>query len=203
MQFPDGLPTEPGMHAAWEAQKLQSMGIEYKFPESDNWIDNIDNWPKREKAMVREATPEELGECNDQCKSARCAMGDEAYNAQIAEMMETYGWYAHFVPDDPDLPVNAHTHGVTKSFSHPNFQIVLPIKSEIAHGIFTQLVAMVKSGYELKAGMRYTGVIQDGYEVTFINATECDRDVLRLIIPDAEKHLDEDDMDEVYARQYD
>jgi len=50
MQFPDGLPTEPGMQAAWEAQKLQVMGIEYEFPESDNWIDNIDNWPRRERA---------------------------------------------------------------------------------------------------------------------------------------------------------
>jgi hypothetical protein len=120
-----------------------------------------------------------------------------------AAMIAEHGWYAHTVPDDPDSPTgfNAHTHGLEDGYGHPDFQLVLPLPFATAHQILINLVDAVKAGRRFKAGHGVRRIIH-GYDVSFADATEGGRDVLRVIIPDPEGRTARGEIGEGYARQF-
>jgi len=102
------------------------------------------------------------------------------------EMMGKHGWYAHCVPSNDFTPYgfNYHTHGLERSFGHTNIQVVIPIKFEIAHAIVTDIVTEIKNGKKFEPNVDYADIVANGYMVRFIEARECGRPVLRLLVPD-------------------
>lgn len=126
-----------------------------------------------------------------------CRDGMAAVDERQKQAMKDLGWYAHYVTDDPDCPknINYHTHGVSHSFNHPDFQICIGMPFETAHTIFNIAIAAVQEGKTFEPGKKYDNLIQsskDGsnLEVLVLEAEENDRPVLRFIFPD--KHNDFD-----------
>lgn len=147
------------------------------------------------------------------CKCGLCAMMARGLTEQEAraqhdkwaiEMMSRYGWYSHFVSDDHDLTTNfnAHTHGLEVTFKHLNFQIVCPLKIETAQGLFLSAVDLLKSGLRFNDGDVVGKICAGGYKVKMVAARECDREVLRIIIPDKHGHLEPDDLEYPFNLQY-
>jgi len=114
------------------------------------------------------------------------------------DMMKRFGFYSHFTLDGTHA--NIHTHGIAESFGHPDFQIALNIPQNVAMSIFHGMVKEIKEGKKYTTNVDYSEIAN--LPVRFINATECGRPVLRLIIPDRAGTLDKDTMDPVFARQY-
>lgn len=100
---------------------------------------------------------------------------------------EKLGWFAHCVPGGDNTPCggfNYHTHGLETSWNHPNIQIVLPLRFETAHHIVADIVERIKGGERFEPNKDYADIVGGGYMVRFIEAKECGRSVLRLVIPD-------------------
>ena len=145
------------------------------------------------------------GDCGNNCgddgckchaekteKHCPCSVCDGQENLEElakreAEMMDKQGWVAHCVScDDDQTPMgfNYHTHGFEKSFGCPDIQFVLPIDPKIVHGLTHNLAESIKKeGLKITDGMFYDKLIK-GFSVKFVAATECDRTVLRIILPD-------------------
>lgn len=142
-------------------------------------------------------------ETNPKCD---CCHGGsmEDFKRKEAEILAKHKWCAHYVFDDDTMPMgsNYHTHGIAENLGHPDFQSVLRIDPQVLHGVLTSIAEQVKKGRKFEAGMRYDKVLQ-GMDVTFINAREGGRKVLRLILPDKNGELDADKMDPAFALQYD
>jgi hypothetical protein len=139
------------------------------------------------------------------CECCECNGGSmEDFRRKEEEILAKYGWCAHYVFDDDTMPMgsNYHTHGFAENLGHPDFQCVLRIDPQLLHGILTSIAEQVKKGRKFEAGMRYDRVLKD-MDVTFINAREGGRKVLRLIIPDKNGELDADKMEAAFALQYD
>lgn len=109
-----------------------------------------------------------------------------------AEKMSKSGFFMHYVPYNEEGYVSSHTHGVKKSWNHPDFEIVIPVGPETANSIMWELVNRVKKGETFEAGKKYDRVIK-GFEVGFAWAVEDGRDVLRVILPDKNGLFPEDD----------
>lgn len=88
---------------------------------------------------------------------------------------------------------NAHTHGLMEQFGHPDFQLVLNIDPNTIGGILNTLGIRVRNGEKFNAGDIVEDVIGDGYKVRLDAAVECDRIVLRVILPDEKHRFPEDD----------
>jgi uncharacterized protein DUF4262 len=114
------------------------------------------------------------------------------------EMMSRHGFYTHFVIGGDCA--NIHTHGVNESFHHTDIQIALPISQQTANNLLHGIVEQIKKGKKFVTNVDYSEIAN--MPVRFIHATECDRPVLRLIIPDRAGTLAKDTMDPVFARQY-
>ena len=136
-------------------------------------------------------------------KCTCCEKGAAATRAMEQEMVAKVGWYGHYVFDDPSYPfdVNIHTHGIDKKYKHPDLQTCLPLPQEIAHGILWSVVDQIKAGKKFQAGDKAFDIINN-YPVTFIDAIELERKVLRIILPDPAGTLDKDEMDEPYFKQW-
>jgi hypothetical protein len=117
--------------------------------------------------------------------------------------LKEHGFYAHFVMDDPSSPtgVNYHTHGLTKTYNHPDIQVVASIQPEIAHALTHNTVELIKKGTVLEVGKKYRGIIEN-LQIVFIYAMEGHRDVLRLILPDSSGESDKDKICEPFSEQY-
>lgn len=102
------------------------------------------------------------------------------------KMMEEYGWTAHFVVDDKDFPnrTNYHTHGLDVSFNHPDIQICLPIRPEIAHRLFEAAINHIKAGVFYESGKEYDKILDGGFKVKFIEVLDGDRKLIRMLLPD-------------------
>jgi hypothetical protein len=138
---------------------------------------------------------------SDECKCARCTYGDKEISDMEEESLKTIGWYAHHVYDDDNMPFNIdfHTHGFAYKF-HPDIQIVLPIDREFVRAIFFNIYDEISKGKKFNCGEKYSGIIKNGYDVTF---TQVDEHLIRLILPDEKNNLDKDTMDCPYRHQYD
>jgi len=155
------------------------------------------------------------------CQCAICARVAGGMTRQAAmrdvmthmqEQMAKHGWIAHFVTQDPSSPTgfNAHTHGLAENNQHPDFQIVLPMPPDLAHDLLRIMAERVKEGEKFQADQKVAEVIGglgklDGREllVKLIDATEGDRPVLRMVLPDKDGNLDLGQIADPFAAQYD
>jgi hypothetical protein len=133
-----------------------------------------------------------------------CKHGLDALRAHDEEAFKKCGWYAHYVCGDEDYPfaVNYHTHGFPESFKHKDIQVCLSIPRETIHSIVFTLADRIRAGEVFEAGDQVAKIIGGGYLVTFKDAKEDGRDVLRLIFPDRDGNLSRDDMDDTFAQQW-
>lgn len=141
---------------------------------------------------------------NPNCTSATAL---DAHDKWAEECMEKYGFYTHFVFEDDfdNSPsgVNLHTHGLPESCGHPDFQITVPLEPEVANGIFHNLFDRVREGWRAAEGAIIPNIIGGGMNITFIAATECDRPVLRVILPDPAGNISKSKMQKKWkAAQY-
>lgn len=121
------------------------------------------------------------------------------------EMLEEYGWYMDIVPAEEydEIHANYHTHGVQDNFNHMDFQIVLNMDPEIAHQIFVNLIIDISNGKSFEEGEKYSDAIE-GFNVSFKEYKEMERDVLRVLLPDRDGILpNEKNCNENYMIQLD
>jgi Domain of unknown function (DUF4262) len=152
------------------------------------------------------------------CKCSRCAaiaagktpaQADAEYQKWERENLRKHGWICHFVTADAASPTgfNLHTHGLQENYQHADFQIVVPLPQKVGHSILITLADRVKAGERFEADKKVDGVITDpdgeGMPVKLIEATECGRPVLRVILPDPRGKLDLGEIDDQYVKQYD
>lgn len=124
------------------------------------------------------------------CTSSK-ALG--AHDRWAWKCMKKYGFYSHFVLggdfDNSPSGVNIHTHGIPESLGHPDFQITVLLDPEIASGIFHNLYKRLKAGRTFEAGDVASNILGGGMKITFIEVMECDRPVLRVILPDPDGNI--------------
>jgi hypothetical protein len=123
--------------------------------------------------------------------------------AQQDAALIKYRWYCHAILDAADSPTgfDCHSHGLREHFGHPDFQLVVPLPPEMAHAILINLANAVKEGRRFEAGTAASGIIE-GYDVGFAAATECGREVLRMIIPGPDGRLARGEITGGYEVQY-
>lgn len=125
---------------------------------------------------------------------------------QEEELMQKHGWIIHSVfeteKNEFSGMANTHTHGLSKTFSHPDFQMVLPIDPKITQQLFNILVELVKNGETFEEGKDYENVIEN-FSVQFKEFREDNRKVLRMILPDENGKMPNDiECDALYKKQY-
>lgn len=128
----------------------------------------------------------------------------EEHLTQIeVKKIDEYGFFVHVTPwDDRCSPTgyNAHTHGLDR-LNHLDLQIVIPMHMQKAYDIFESLYNLIKSGTVFKVQERYSGIFAK-CEITFIEAFENGRKVLRLILPDRTGSLGPVFLDRTFDLQY-
>ena len=119
-------------------------------------------------------------------------------------MDTSLGWIIHYVPEasaDPDI-VNIHTHGVKEKFDHLDLQITMPVSPNTAAGILHGVVNQIEAGKVFKEGDTSDEVLGGGYIVGFKEFTECERTVLRILFPDKNNILpDNEECAPYYVKQ--
>lgn len=139
---------------------------------------------------------------HEDCHCAVCEQGIDQVLEQQQGYMVKFGWFAHAVTDEKNATgFNYHTHGLPESFDHLDLQITLPVDPLICHGIAVTIIERITKGEKFKDGQVDHKVIED-YPVKFINATECERPVLRIILPDEQGNLERKEMSLNLALQY-
>ena len=140
---------------------------------------------------------------------AKCTSAEalDAHDKWAVECMAKYGFYIHFVFDNDfdNSPsgVNLHTHGISESKNHHDFQITVPLDPEVVSGIFHNLYDRVSDGEVFAAGDIVHDILGNDLEITFIEAEECGRTVLRVILPDPAGNLTKTKMQKKWkAAQY-
>ncbi len=139
---------------------------------------------------------------DEKCECAACNGLD--VKAWEEDMMEENGWFIHMVgSEDPETETgfNAHTHGLEKTFNHLNLQIIVPLPQDCIGNIFSGIVKKIKSGTVFEIGKNYDEIIK-GYLIKIVQTKECNRDVLRVILPDPNGNLEFDEIDDKYKSQY-
>jgi hypothetical protein len=128
-----------------------------------------------------------------------------AHRKWAQDCMLNQGWYAHYV-FDAETPTGfcAHTHGLLDTLMHWDLQIIAPLPGEAIHAIFHNVVERIKQGKKYKAGSVETGILNNGYNVKFVDAWEGPqrRAVLRIILPDPDGALERGNISSVWATQY-
>jgi hypothetical protein len=149
------------------------------------------------------------GTCCQRCETIAAGATPAEADAQRREWteanMQKHGWFADLVEQDPDSPTgfNLHTHGLQENHHHPDFQIVVPLPAKVGHALLITLADRVKAGERFAAGQKIDGVIEGAGElVKLVVATEGDRRVLRVILPDPAGKLELGEINAQNARQY-
>lgn len=140
-------------------------------------------------------------ECVDGGRESR----KEAFSQWERDCVAKHGWYAHFVTDDdPGSPTgfNCHTHGLSETLGCLDLQIVFPMDPTLAHQFMSMMIEELKRGTKIEPGQFYDCVLE-GYNVTFGVASECGRQVHRMILPDKEGNLLESDLSGDFLTQWD
>lgn len=140
---------------------------------------------------------------NPQCPCDICsgAITPADMKFKQLENLKSSGWYAHMVLEDDVSPTgfNYHTHGFSETVNHKDFQIVLPMSAEMCQTISEVLYYLIEEkGKKFEHGARFDGLIESNHDeplvVMFIEVTEDDRQVLRIVFPDTEGNLLPKDM---------
>lgn len=136
---------------------------------------------------------------------------DENYEEIInkrTQMMNVHGWVVDAIHDtkdfscDTETGVDIHTHGIQESFDHPDLQCILPADINIIHSIFCIIVENIKRGKKYESGKCYGDILNNGYKLRFIEATQGGRRVLRVILPDRKGKLHKNLMQKEFQIQY-
>jgi hypothetical protein len=135
---------------------------------------------------------------NHKCNKPKCENCEdpEAYEKKMQAGYEKYGWIIHAVP------MNVHTHGLPEKYGHMDLQITLNINPNTAGSILHTIVDAIAGGKKFKDGDKADKIITPPYLVTFVNKTECGRDVLRVIFPDSKGKLMQDEQAPDFAKQW-
>ena len=147
----------------------------------------------------------------NQCNCARCRAIASGMTPEEADQQQRdwennclieRGFYTHMV-GDPESPThfNAHTHGLDQFDDHLDFQVVVPMPQQVVHSILCILSDRVKEGERFSAGDIVNEVIQD-HPIKLVEATEDERKVLRVILPDPSGNLEPDEINEQYSAHY-
>ena len=145
-----------------------------------------------------------MSEHEENCECFICKNGPEKARQWEEKCMKSHGWYCHFIFDDKDSPYNrnVHSHGVLESFDHPDFQVMGAIHAETCHHIIAGVIDQVKDGKKFKSVDKLGNIVNDTMDILFIDAKECGRDVLRIILPDPDGNVDADKIDSKWVGQY-
>jgi hypothetical protein len=141
------------------------------------------------------------------CESIAAGVSEEEATKAIIEWQDKClaerGFYVHMVGDDPvtSKNFNAHSHGLQALDNHLDFQIVLPLPPKVAHNLICILADRVKAGEKFSAGQIVEHVVR-GMNVKLVEVQENDRNVLRVILPDADGKVEPDEIFEEFAFQY-
>ena len=141
-----------------------------------------------------------------ECDNPECAgcQGVDVEQWQ-QEQEEKHGWYSHLVADEPrpNLPTgfNAHTHGLPDKYDHPDFELVISIPQQVVGSIFWSLTKRIAGGERFEPGQEVSEVIQK-FNIKLIPAFRDDEEVLRIILPNAEGKLNENELHGNFAMQY-
>lgn len=138
-----------------------------------------------------------MNDKKEYCDACQSPGGLDALLEREQQLLQKYGWYSHFVPED----ANYHTHGLSESSGHPDFQIIFPINPNGLHALAAKIVDRVKNGERFTDGMRVSGIVKD-YEVLLVEAQEAGRQVLRIILPDKNGNLEESKLSGTFAAQF-
>jgi hypothetical protein len=140
------------------------------------------------------------------CLCAMCHRDAAARLRWEAEQLAKHGYYFHFVlPEDDEeaaMCINAHTHGLSDTFAHPDLQIVFPVEEQLAGEIFEPFVCEIRQGKKFNSGDRVPFPFNDEFEFLLVDAIESGRPVLRIIIPDNNGRLAKDEIDPEFRCQY-
>ena len=90
----------------------------------------------------------------------------------------------------PEYICNAHTHGLEK-YGHLNFQMVILLDPKLMCYVLDEFGRRVQAGEKFKAGDLVEGIFLD-CPVRLDEHDECERKVLRVIIPDGKNRFPED-----------
>lgn len=129
---------------------------------------------------------------NGMMECEACKNGIDSVLEKQDRLLKTHGWYAHHVVGVDGFPygVNSHTHHVLENFKHVDLQICLPIEPNSRQGILENVVDKIKEGSSFEAGKSYESLLRNTNGITmrvlFLEATENDRKVLRLIFPETD-----------------
>ena len=142
------------------------------------------------------------------CNCEACTVGIDSVKQQQQKLMETIGWYAHMIANDPEHPfnVNYHTHGIPESFKHKNFQVCFPMRMDTIHTIITHLVDRVKNGEVFYPGQILKDVLKSTSDtempITFLDITIKDEKCLRVIFPDENGEVLKEKISDQYTPQW-
>lgn len=117
-------------------------------------------------------------------------------NKEKSNMISNYNWQIHaikngclcendgeYIFDMIPGAANFHTHGM-EQYNHPDFQLVLDYDLDTAAYILNTLGERVSSGERFNPGDYVKGIFED-CDVRLETFEETGRDVLRVIVPDA------------------
>ncbi|MDH6674332.1 hypothetical protein M2277_005024 [Paenibacillus sp. LBL] len=120
------------------------------------------------------------------------------------EMLKKHGWLMHAVPASQydGVHANYHTHGVFESWSHMDFQITLDMNPIMAHSIIEVAVENVKEGFRYGNNKVYDNILV-GMPVMMKVFFECDREVMRIVLPNKKGEIPSRTDGDVFSRQLD
>jgi hypothetical protein len=122
---------------------------------------------------------------------------------------EKYGWVFHVVVEHPIYGTEVHTHGLLEKYGHPDLQLCFDFLKcfppdrgkQVISNILWDFVNRIKDGETFSAEQRVSGILK-GYDVRLVAATENQRPVLRIIIPDKDGNLDLMMLEGYFADQF-
>lgn len=138
----------------------------------------------------------------EETECAYCKHGVEEVEEWQNEAVKKYGWYAHFVGNGyRNNMCNIHTHNVQEKFHHPDLQIVVPLPQKQANNILFNLVNKIREGITFSTGEKVNNVVRN-MPITFCEAEEDGRKILRIILPDHNGVVDREHIKPPFSMQY-
>lgn len=162
------------------------------------------------------------GECKCEYCSGKTPEERESARQRIDQeeeaLLAKYGYFIHSVFDDPNAPYgwNFHTHGLCDR-GLTDLQLVAPLDPNVAAKYLNFVAGKLLDGQTLVSGDVITYLTREqlddygakdwfnggDYRLKLVAAVEGERHVLRIILPDVNGNLDEEDMVLFYSHQYD
>lgn len=116
--------------------------------------------------------------------------------------LDKHGWYTHIHRETEDGLVNYHTHGLASKHENAlDLQIVWPMNHVFAEMIFWEFADRLAAGEKLASGGKYF-IAPFDMTVMLANAIEGGRLVHRIIVPDSDGWLLQDQQRDGHDKQW-